>query len=290
MSFGTGWYPPEGGRRRQWTWTSGEAVRTWSPAARTIRFDLGRPGMTVPLEITVEHGAARRDLHRGQRSLGCSSTPSSAAGRELRFPSKTMCPARRTPARSASRCPGCGWRPGGSGPREVIAHRFPWLLRDPSDKAFLGAYDTVMANTEYTRGWIRGCGRPRPRCSTRPSRSDRMHPAAEREKAVLTVGRFFEPGPRPRQAAAGDGADLRPDGRRRQAGRLVDTVVGGCEESQRPYLEPRCGRRRGPAGRGRGQRPAVGRGAGHVDRVDLLVGDRARRGRGAPPWARSTSG
>ena len=72
MGWGTGWYPPEGGRLRQWTWTNGEAVLHLEPGpARSIQFDLGRPGMTEPVELTVEDDTgviatltARQTFHR----------------------------------------------------------------------------------------------------------------------------------------------------------------------------------------------------------------------------------
>ena len=126
---------------------------------------------------------------------------------------------------------------GGSGPRAVLATRFPWLLRDLSGKAFLGAYDTVMSNSEYTRGWIQRLWQTDADVLYPPIQVERMHPAAEREKVVLSVGRFFEPGlgHAKRQLEM-----VRIFGQMVSDGKLDGwsmTVLGGCEESQRPYLE-----------------------------------------------------
>ena len=125
----------------------------------------------------------------------------------------------------------------GNGPRALLASRFPWLLRDLDGKAFLAAYDTVLANSEYTRGWIRRLWQTDADVLYPPIQVDRLHPAAQREKVVLSVGRFFEPGL---------GHAKRQLEMVRIFGQMVGdhqldgwsmTVLGGCEESQRPYLE-----------------------------------------------------
>ena len=241
MGWGTGWYPPEGGRMRQWTWTNGEAVLHLEPGpARSIQFDLGRPGMTEPVEMTVEDesGAIATLTARQAFARQIVDLPSSPAGREIRFRSKTMVPGpadTRTLGVAVSRLRLAGTS--GNGPRAILATRFPWLLRDLSGKAFLGAYDTVMSNSEYTRGWIQRLWQTDADVLYPPIQVERMHPAAEREKVVLSVGRFFEPGlgHAKRQLEM-----VRIFGQMVSDGKLDGwsmTVLGGCEESQRPYLE-----------------------------------------------------
>ena len=241
MGWGTGWYPPEGGRMRQWTWTNGEAVLHLEPGpARSIQFDLGRPGMTEPVEMTVEDesGVIATLTARQAFARQIVDLPSSPAGREVRFRSKTMVPGpadTRTLGVAVSRLRLAG--AGGSGPRAVLATRFPWLLRDLSGQAFLGAYDTVMSKSESTRGWIQRLWQTAADVLYPPIQVERMHPAAEREKVVLSVGRFFEPGlgHAKRQLEM-----VRIFGQMVSDGKLDGwsmTVLGGCEESQRPYLE-----------------------------------------------------
>ena len=95
----------------------------------------------------------------------------------------------------------------------------------------------MLANSEYTRGWIRRLWQADADVLYPPIQVDRLHPAAQREKIVLSVGRFFEPGL---------GHAKRQLEMVRIFGQMVKdhqldgwsmTVLGGCEESQRPYLE-----------------------------------------------------
>jgi glycosyltransferase involved in cell wall biosynthesis len=241
MSWGTGWYPPEGGRLRQWTWTSGEGVLHLEPGpSRQVQFDLGRPGMSEPVELTVEDDdgvlavlTVRQLFERHVLTL-----PNSPDGREIRFRSKTVVPGpadTRTLGVAMSRLRLAG--AGGYGPRAVLATRFPWLLRDLGGHVFLNGYDTVLANSEYTRGWIRRLWQVDSDVLFPPIQVDRLSPAAEREKVVLSVGRFFAPGlgHSKRQLEM-----VRMFGQMVRDGKLDGwsmTVMGGCEESNRPYLE-----------------------------------------------------
>src|SRR3954463_7792546 len=52
--YGAGWFPPEGGRRRSYTWTSGDAWLSLAPGPATrLTFDLGRPGAAGPADLTI---------------------------------------------------------------------------------------------------------------------------------------------------------------------------------------------------------------------------------------------
>jgi len=42
-----------------------------------------------------------------------------------------------------------------SSPREWVGEKLPRLLRNPQDLSFLDHYQPVLANSEYTRGWIK---------------------------------------------------------------------------------------------------------------------------------------
>lgn len=241
LTFGTGWFPPEGGRRRQWIWSSGEAIIALPPGDnRTLRFELGGPGLKepVPVEVRDEHGALLGSytatpefvVHR-------LSFDDSLRGTELHFHSPTFVPGatdHRTLGVALSRMRMEGGR---FGPREIVAQRFPWLLRDPTDLSFLSAYDTIMANSEFTRGWIRAFWDTDSEVLFPPIQTDRMHPTTEREKAIVTVGRFFSPGlgHAKRQLEM-----VQFFGRAHRSGALPADwrlyVVGGCEESQQPYL------------------------------------------------------
>ena len=104
------------------------------------------------------------------------------------------------------------------------------------DLGWLDSYDVIMANAGYTAGWIerlwgRGCELLYP-----PIQVQRMHPAEEREKVILTVGRFFSPGlgHAKRQLEMVETFGRLHMNRSLPGWRMV--VVGGCEPSQEPYL------------------------------------------------------
>src|SRR3978361_1313985 len=60
LTFGAGGYPPEGGRRRRWVWTSGDGVLAVPPGSnRRLRADLGRPGAPGPTTLRVEDISGR---------------------------------------------------------------------------------------------------------------------------------------------------------------------------------------------------------------------------------------
>ncbi|HZB48363.1 MAG TPA: glycosyltransferase [Mycobacteriales bacterium] len=242
MGWGTGWYPPEGGRLRQWTWTNGDAIMRIEPGVRhDIQLDLGRPGMAEPVQVTVEDDrgevlatfTAEQVFHRQVLTV-----PDSPEGRELHFRSKTTVPGPQDTrelgvAVSRLRLAGAG----GFGPRAQLAARFPWLLRDPRGVEFLSSYATVMANSEYTRGWIQRLWRTDADVLYPPIQVDRLHPQSQRDKVVLSVGRFFAPGlgHAKRQLEM-----VQMFGALHRSGRLPGwsmIVLGGCEPFQRPYLE-----------------------------------------------------
>src|SRR5262249_62076302 len=54
FQFGTGWFPPEGGRRRRWTWTNGDAILSLDPGpSRLLQADFGRVGGPGPVQVLV---------------------------------------------------------------------------------------------------------------------------------------------------------------------------------------------------------------------------------------------
>jgi glycosyltransferase involved in cell wall biosynthesis len=242
MGWGTGWYPPEGGRVRQWSWTNGDAVLRLEPnVQQELQLDLGRPGMTDPVQVVVEdeRGELLASMTAEQTfKRQIVTVPASTEGAEIHFRSKTAVPGPSDPrelgvAVSRLRLAGAG----GFDPRSLLVARFPWLLRDPRGTQFLSGYATVMANSEYTRGWIRRLWQVDSDVLYPPIQVDRLHAAAEREKVVLSVGRFFAPGlgHAKRQLEM-----VQMFGRIVRSGRLDGwsmTVLGGVEEANRPYLE-----------------------------------------------------
>jgi glycosyltransferase involved in cell wall biosynthesis len=244
VTFGLGWYPPEGGLRRSWTWTTDEAVLAVPPQGTggrgVLLFDLGRPGAPgrAELAVTDEDGRplgtfpADPDGFRSFRlPLG-----HQESGTTLHFRSPTFVPGgddTRTLGAAVSRIR----LTGRTGARQILAQRFPWLKRDPHDLRFLSDYTVVLANSEYTRGWIQRLWDRDSEVLFPPVGVAGITPAEERaDRVVLSAGRYFAPGlgHAKRQLEM---VRFFVDGHRRGAlagWRMV--VVGGCETSQEPYL------------------------------------------------------
>jgi glycosyltransferase involved in cell wall biosynthesis len=238
--YGKGWYPPEGGRRRQWAWSNGTGRLDFGPGGPLeLEADFGRPGAPEPTMLTVEASGAevqhievpiaftRQQFH----------VPASNKHRELRLTSNTFTPGVADPRSlgvAMSRLRVLGGR---MSARERMALRYPWLLRNPKNLDFLDSYDVVLANSAYTQTWIEALWGTHAEILFPPIEIDAIHVAPVRDRVILSVGRFFAPG---------YGHCKRQLEMVRMFGDLVRSgalpgwrfaVVGGCEENQRPYLE-----------------------------------------------------
>lgn len=247
MEHGLGWYPREGGRRRSWTWTQGDGIIVL-PSGRERRLELlvGRPGgPPTELEITDERGnqlasvTVVAEFRQVELDLGDRVLRSGAPGQgsELHFRSDTFTPGPHDPRdlgiaisklTFAESPPNWRWR---------VVQQYPWLTIDPTDLRFLEAYECILANSEYTSGWIKRLWKRDADVLYPPIRVGEMAPAVAREPTIVTVGRFFRPGlgHAKRQLEM-----VTMFGELSQAGRLPGWtlhVVGGCEDSQRGYLD-----------------------------------------------------
>ncbi|MCW2777498.1 MAG: glycosyl transferase group 1 [Frankiales bacterium] len=242
FDYGTGWYPPEGGRRRRWHWASGDAVLSFPPSdrERVVRVELGGPAMPEPVELTVETDDGR-ELYRARVEakfvLHRFPLPPTPDGLEVHLRAKTFTPGGSDVRELSVAASGLRLEGASYGPRQRLAYQYPWMLRAPKDLSFLQSYDTVMANSEYTRGYVERFWSTQAEVLFPPIQVQRLHPAAEREKAVITVGRFFGPGlghaKRQKEMVEFFAAASR-------AGRLPGWrmhVVGGMEDSQRGYVD-----------------------------------------------------
>ncbi len=242
FDYGTGWYPPEGGRRRRWHWASGDAVLSFPPSdrERTVRAELGGPAMPEPVELTVSTSDGRVLL---TTQVGPSfvlhrfTLPPTPDGLEVHLRAKTFVPGGTDTRELSVAASGLRLEGASYGPRQRLAYQYPWMLRAPRDLSFLRSYDTVMANSAFTRGWIDTLWKTDAEVLFPPIQVQRLHPAPAREKAVITVGRFFGPGlghaKRQKEMVEFFAAASR-------AGRLPGWrmyVVGGMEDSQRGYVD-----------------------------------------------------
>lgn len=239
LIHGIGWYPPEGGLRRSWAWTQGNGVISLPPGQRRhLSMALGRPGgAPTTLRILDENGAelARVEVTPDFKDVDFD-FGTAGHGSELHLMSETFSPgphdARElgvavSRLRLGEEAAGWRWR---------LVHRFPWLTVDPRDLSFLDAYECVLANSEYTRGWIERLWHRDAAVLFPPIRVGELEPSPVRTKTIVTVGRMFRPGlgHAKRQLEM-----VRMFGDLSRAGRLDGWtlhVVGGCEPSQEPYL------------------------------------------------------
>jgi glycosyltransferase involved in cell wall biosynthesis len=239
VGWNLGWYPPDHGRRRSVVWTSGRAGLQLPPGeGKHLVFELGRPGAPGPAEVTVSHEG--QELARLQASLGRFQRhelvlPASRQERELVFESDTFVPGpsdQRTlgVAVSRLRMADATWEP-----RRWAGERFPWLLRDPTDLEFLGSYERVLANSEYTRHWIRRLWGVDSDVLFPPVRTRDLRPGTKARR-VLSVGRFIAPG---YGHAKKQLEQVQAFGQMVRGGGLDGWelhLVGGCEPAHRPYL------------------------------------------------------
>ncbi len=239
--YGVGWYPPEGGHRRTWTWTTGQGVLVLGRSTpRQLVMDLGRPGAPTPATLRlvdqdeVEHAVieVRPEFTRHTVQVG-------APGRslELRFVSETFTPGPDDPRSlgvAVSRLRVGGQRPSLG---ERVAGRLPWLLRDPLDRSWLASYHLVVANSEYTRQWIRRYWDVESAVLFPPVKLSGLAPGRAREPVVAAVGRFFAPG----HGHSKKQLELvRFFGELVRSGRLPGWrlhLVGGSEPRQASYVE-----------------------------------------------------
>jgi glycosyltransferase involved in cell wall biosynthesis len=163
--------------------------------------------------------------------------PSSTRGTELHFRAPTFRPGGQDDRELGIAVSRIRVEGGHYGPRQRIAHRYPWLLRAPDDLSFLTSYDAVMANSEFTQSWITRLWKTDADVLFPPIQVQRLHPAPEREKAVITVGRFFAPG---LGHAKRQQEMVEFFARASKSGQLPGWkmyVVGGMEDSQKGYVE-----------------------------------------------------
>lgn len=111
---------------------------------------------------------------------------------------------------------------------------FPLLYRPLPNKNFLDTYDTLIANSTFTQGWIR---RWWAREATVLYPPVRLHEPGEKAPIILGVGRFFAPkaGHSKKQLEMVEA--FRGLVERGGAEGWSLHLVGGCSESDRAYLD-----------------------------------------------------
>jgi glycosyltransferase involved in cell wall biosynthesis len=240
VEWGLGWFPPEGGRRRTWVWTGGRAaVQLAGGPAKRVVFDLGRPGAPGPAEVVVSHEGGVELVRLEASPAGFQrhevALPPSDDDREVVFDSDTFVPGPGDPrtlgvAVSRLHMSDTNWEP-----RRWAGDRFPWLLRDPRDLGFLQNYERVLANSQYTRHWIKRLWGVDSDVLFPPVRTRDLHPGAKARR-ILSIGRFIAPGYGHSKKQL---EQVQAFGEMVRAGGMDGWelhLVGGCEPGHRRYL------------------------------------------------------
>jgi glycosyltransferase involved in cell wall biosynthesis len=111
---------------------------------------------------------------------------------------------------------------------------YPFLYRPLPNKNFLDTYQTLVANSTFTQGWIR---RWWGREATVLHPPVTLHDPGEKAKVILGVGRFFAPkaGHSKKQLEMVEAFRLLVDSGQAEGWSLH--LVGGCSEADQPYLD-----------------------------------------------------
>ena len=249
--LGDRFYTPEATRRHGIRWTGGDAdvvVRAPGGGRVPVTVLLGRyvPAAVGPVEVVAEHdgralGRAVVDAPASRldrrRSVALTFTVDVPAGEPVRVDlrCRSWIPAEvgiGTDTRPLG-VPVIGVHAGG-GWRARVARAAPVLSGPTGRPGYLDSYDRVLANSQYTQGWIE-------RLWHRPS--EVLYPPVtlvepgEKEPVIASVGRFFLPG------TGHNKKQLEMVGAFR---RLVESggadgweyhLVGGCSPEHQPYLD-----------------------------------------------------
>jgi glycosyltransferase involved in cell wall biosynthesis len=240
FGYGTGWYPPEGGLRQQWSWTDGHGILELPHGGdETFRLSLGRPGAADPAPTRIEDQdgrvVAKFPVDRTFRTHDLT-VPASSRKRTLHLISDTFNPPNDSRGLGVALARDHGR--GRLSPPRLLTRQFPWLLTQHSeDLSHLPAYDTIVTISNYTQAWVQRLWHKDSDLLFPPIDVDKMRPSAERDKTIITIGRFFDPvrGHSKRQLEMVE--IFRKLREQTDLDGWALHMIGGCEKSNRPYFE-----------------------------------------------------
>lgn len=240
FGYGTGWFPPEGGLRHQWGWSNGHGVLELPHGGEeTFNLRLGRPGITEQVLVRIEdqdgHPVSRVRVAAAFTDLTVT-VPASQSTRKLHLLSDTVQPVNdnRQLGVALSRDSLLSTL----APPRLLARQFPWLMTaHTEDRSYLKDYHSIVSISNYTQTWVQRLWQMDSELLFPPIDVDKMQPEAERDKTIITIGRFFDPS---------RGHSKRQLEMVEIFRRLIEQeylhgwtlhMIGGCEELNRPYFE-----------------------------------------------------
>jgi glycosyltransferase involved in cell wall biosynthesis len=255
-AWGKGFFPREAAGRPHIFWTGASAsffVEPRQDAPTPVRMVLRRrrPASSEPARVVIEvdgEEATTVELDHGANPLA----------RRRGVPVVVTVPARPTTQEIEVRVSANTFVPaehgGGDDDRELgvalstlhtgdrlqdragawLGALYPFLYRPLPNKNFLDTYDTLIANSTFTQGWIRTWwGRD----ATVLYPPVRLHEPGVKDEVILGVGRFFAPkaGHSKKQLEMVEAFGRLVAGGKAEGWSLH--LVGGCSEADQPYLD-----------------------------------------------------
>lgn len=253
-AWGEGFYPREG-RRPRYFWTAAEAsffveARADRDVAVRLVFRDQRPAGLPPAEVSVlvedtpvstlsVGGGSALARRRGVPLVVTVPARPQLGEVEVKIQSTTFVPAEQGLG-DDDRVLGVALSTLHTGERipdrigATLGSWLPLLYRPLPNKNFLDTYDTLVANSEFTRGWIRRWWN---RDSTVLYPPVRLQTPGPKDQIILGVGRFFAPkaGHSKKQLEMVSAfRDLVASG---SAEGWSLYLVGGCSEADQGYLD-----------------------------------------------------
>lgn len=251
-AWGKGFFPREEGTRPHIFWSGASAsffveARPDRPTPVRLVLRRRRPASAGPAQVAIlvdgevatevelDHGATKLDRRRGVPVIVTVPARPALGEVEVRVTCNTFVPAEHGLG-DDDRELGVALSTLHTGDRvrdrvgASLGAWFPLLYRPLPNKNFLDSYDTLIANSEFTRGWIR---RWWGREATVLYPPVTLHEPGAKEKVILGVGRFFAPkaGHSKKQLEM-----VEAFGRLKADGWSLH-LVGGCSEADLPYLD-----------------------------------------------------
>jgi glycosyltransferase involved in cell wall biosynthesis len=238
--FLRGWFPPEGGRRRSYSWTSEAAELGFDPGpARELVLEVGRPGAPEGCLLQVEvDGQVLSSTMIGstgftQLRVGL---PPARAKQVVRLLSPTF-----TPAVNDNRRLGVAVariRVGGSRLRwqERLGNRLPYLRRETDQVDFLDSYQQILSISAFTEQWVTRLWHRPSELLFPPVHTSAITPAPKQNQ-ILSIGRFFASGRGHSKKQLEMVQAFVALQRRGELAGWEYHLVGGCSPEDEPYLE-----------------------------------------------------
>ncbi|MCW2600296.1 MAG: putative Glycosyl transferase [Frankiales bacterium] len=235
-----GWFPPEGGRRRSYSWTSEAAELLLSPGpARELRLEVGRPGapedcllqVEVEGEVLTTAPVRREGFSRVRVAL-----PPSGTRQRIRLLAPTFEPTANDNRRLGVAVARVQFGGGRFRVRERLGYRLPYLRRETDHADFLDSYQQIVSISAFTEEWVTRLWHRPSELLFPPVHTKAIAPAPKKNQ-ILSIGRFFARGRGHNKKQLEMVKTFVELQRRGELAGWEYHLVGGCSSEDEHYLE-----------------------------------------------------